>query len=169
MPRKKKDDPDPWGKSEAKRLLLYDLRHGVIPLDSSSMAPRDAYLQRPEFCVTGYKNFPSRLRSAREQTKLKNSRCVSDSAAFAHDRRIYPKPATNHRGEPRWEGSETERLLREDMDNFKHKTLKPKLLYKSRKEYHEKYPLPIFREHIYQEEKRRKFLTQYGARYKNKY
>jgi hypothetical protein len=82
-----------------------------------------------------------------------------DSAALAHDRRIHPKAANNHRGEPRWEGSDAERLLRQDMDEGKHKTMKPQLLYNMRNEYYENYPLKIFREHIYQEEKRRKFLA----------
>jgi hypothetical protein len=108
------------------------------PLDSESMTPQDAYLQRPEFAeFGGYANFPSRLRSARQQIACLNNRATSDSAALAHDRRIHPKAAYNHRGEPRWEGSEVERLLRQDMSEGKHKTMKPEQLYHSRKEYDE--------------------------------
>ena len=40
----------------------------------------------------------------------------------------------------------------------------PKQLFESRKEYSENYPLKVFKVHIYQEEKRRKFLAQYGSR-----
>jgi hypothetical protein len=54
------------------------------------------------------------------------------------------------------------------MDAGEHKKKKPELLYNARKEYYENYPLKVFREHIYQEEKRRKFLAQYGSRNTNK-
>ena len=162
MPRKARE-PN-WQKSDAKKLLLQDLRSGEIPLDSESMTPRDAFFQRPEFAeFGGYENFPSRLRSARQHIACKNDRAASDCAALAHDRKIYPKPDNNHRGEPRWEGSEAERLLRNDMDEDKHKQMKPELLYNAREEYYKNYPLKVFREHIYQEEKRRKFLAQYGS------
>lgn len=167
MPRKKTNALPNWLNSEAKKLLLQDLRDGTIPVDSKSMAPKTVYLLRPEFAEFDYKNFPGRLRSARQQIISKNNCAASDSTAFAHDRQLYPKAANNHRGEPRWEGSETERLLRLDMDESKHKTMKPQQLYQSRKEYYDNYPLTVFREHIYQEEKRRKFMAQYGSRNKN--
>ena len=47
MPKKNKE-PN-LQNSEAKKLLLQDLRSGAIPLDSKSMSPKDAYLKRPEF------------------------------------------------------------------------------------------------------------------------
>jgi hypothetical protein len=164
-PRKKKESN--WQNSEAKKLLLQDLHTGAIPLDGDLMTPRDAYRQRPEFAeFDGYANFPSRLRGARQQVARLQNRAASDSAAFAHDQQIYPNAAKNHRGEPRWEGSKAERLLRQDMDEGKHKAMKPQLLYNARKEYYEHYPLKVFREHIYQEEKRRKFLVQYRSHQK---
>jgi len=150
-------------------LLLQDLRSGRIPI-TSEMEPRDVYLQRLEFAEFdgNYKNFPGRLRDARKQIICKNSRSALDSAALAHDREIYPKAAYNHRGEPRWEWSEAERLLRQDMDEGKHKTMKPQLVYQLRKEYNENYTLKTFRQHIYQEEKRRKFDTQYYGSHNNR-
>ena len=39
----------------------------------------------------------------------------------------------------------------------------PQELYNSRAVYHQNYPLYVFRGHIYQEVKRRKFVNQYGA------
>ena len=57
-----------------------------------------------------------------------------------------------------WEGSEAERFLRQDMDENKHKTIKPKALWKSQKVYCENYPLDVFRRHIDQEERRRKYI-----------
>jgi len=158
MPKKKN-----WQNSEAKKLLLQDLRSGLITLDTK-MTPMEVYCQRPEFAeFGGYKNFPSRLRSARQQISSKNDRCVSDSDALAHDRRIYPKAATNYRGEPRWEGSEAERLLRHDMDEGQHEMMTPMMFWESRNEYKDNYTSEVFRQHIYQEAKRRKFLAQYGC------
>ena len=89
MARKKKEAS--WLHSEAKNLLLKDLRSGDIPLDSTSMTPQDVYLQRPEFADFGdYDKFPGRLSRARKYVAEHNSRAASDSAAFAHDSKIYP-------------------------------------------------------------------------------
>jgi hypothetical protein len=63
------------------------------------------------------------------------------------------------RGEPRWEGSEAVRLLRLDMDEGKHHTMRPRDLYQTRPQYYEKYPLTVFRGHIDQEERRRKYFV----------
>jgi hypothetical protein len=78
---------------------------------------------------------------------------------FLLDRRIHPKNALNHRGEPRWEGSEAVRLLRLDMDEGKHHTMRPRDLYQTRPQYYENYPLTVFRGHIDQEERRRKYFV----------
>ena len=116
-------------------LLLQDLRSGRIPI-TSEMEPWDVYLQRLEFAEFdgNYKNFPGHLRDARKQIICKNSRSALDSAALAHDCEIYPKAAYNHRGEPRWEWSEAEWLLRQDMDEGKHKTMKLQIVYQLREE-----------------------------------
>ena len=107
----------------------------MISLDTT-MKPMEVYFQRPEFAeFGGYENFPSRLRSARQQISRKNDRCDSDSVALAHDRRIYPKAATNYRGEPRWEGSEAERHLRHGMDEGQHEMMTPMTFWESRNEY----------------------------------
>ena len=71
-----------------------------------------------------------------------------------------------HRDEPRWEQSEAERLLRVDMNEDKHKTMRPNELYNSRTEYTNNYPLTVFRKHIDQEERRRKMLSYYAAKNK---
>jgi len=156
------DDEEEWQYSYAKKLLTEDLLSGKIPLDSESMTPQEAYLQRPEYADSdpNYKRFPNRLRALREQLLSKNDRADADREAFLHDRKLHPKPARNHRGELRWEGSEAERLLRLDMDAGKHETMTPMQLHQSRKEYNDEdegYPLKVFREHIHQEVRCRKF------------
>ena len=56
---------------------------------------------------------------------------------------------TVDRGEPHWEGSAAKAFLREDMEQGKHKTMRPRVLYESREQY-EMYELKVFRDKIYQ-------------------
>jgi hypothetical protein len=91
----------------------------------------------------------------------------SDSAALAHDRHIYPKKTHNHRGEPRWEGSEAERLLKLDIDKGKNKSLKPIDIHHSRNEY-KMYSLTVFWKHIDQGEWHHKYLAHCRAHAKKK-
>ena len=143
--------------------LVKDLRSGFIPLDANAMKPKEAYNLRPIFSqYGGYKNFPSRLRSARNQEIAKINRNASDEEAFAHDRNLFPIVTRNAQGLLRWGGSNAEELLRQDISNGRHHTLRPKQLHNSREEY-KKFPLDRFREHIHQEVRRRKFLAQYAS------
>jgi hypothetical protein len=152
-----------WKNSIARKLLEEDLRSGKIPLEGDVMKPQDVFLQRPEYAeFCEYEDFPRRLRELRKQISRKNERALVAANALSHDRRIYPKERTDKTGKVRWEGSEAERLLRLDIDAGKHETMAPKLLYAERREYQE-FPLKVFRNHIYQEQRTRKFRRQYGA------
>jgi hypothetical protein len=165
-PKKKKDDPPPvWRNSMAKKLLEEDLKSGRIPIDHD---PEDVYLQRTEFFDFEYEHFRARLRDLRDVMINHLDRAASDSAALAHDRQAacYPKPTHDHRGKLRWEGGEAERLLRIDMENGKHKRMKPELLHITRGEY-QHYTLPVFRCHIDQEVRRQKFRNYHRSK-KNK-
>jgi hypothetical protein len=156
-----------WRGSKARDLLEKDLVSGDIPLDVNVMDAREVYVQRPEFADFEYDHFRDRLRYLRNQIKEKKNSATLASTALARDRQIYPKPSHNHRGEPRWEGSETERLLRLDMDDGKDKRMKPIDLYRSRREYNENYTLDVFRKHIDQEQRRRKMLAYYATKNNN--
>ena len=163
MPQKKLT----WRGSKARDILEKDLIRGDIPLEGNAMDAREVYLQRPEFADFEYNHFRDRLRYLRNQIKEKKNRATLAITALARDRQIYPKASHNHRGEPRWEGSEAERLLRLDMDDGKDKSMKPIGLYQSRKEYNENYPLDVFRKHIDQEQRRRKMLAYYATKNNN--
>ena len=148
-----------WRKSEEKKTLLRDLREGILPLD---VAPKVAFNSRPEFIQLGYANWTERLKRTKEHVRSRNNRAEFDAAAVAHDRLIHPKPALNYRGEPRWEGSRAESLLKQDIDDKKHEMMAPAVLRDSRNEYKD-YPLRVFRGHIHQEVKSRKFRYQYAG------
>jgi hypothetical protein len=155
----------PWRLSNGKKLLINDLQTGVIPLSGSALSTREIFSMRPEFGYDDPLNvakFASRLRSARTQVLNDRCRAASDKALLEHDRTIHPKQPMNYRGEPEWDGSEAQEQLRKDMDEGKHTTMKPLLLYSSHEEY-KKFPLAVFRKHIYQETNRRKFLAQHNA------
>ena len=86
-----------------------------------------------------------------------------DEEALIHDRKLYPQTTHNSLNLPNWNGSEAQRLLKVDMDNKVNVSLKPKELYESRLEY-QVFTLKVFRGHIYQEIKTRKFLAQMANR-----
>jgi hypothetical protein len=159
MSTTKEATKDSWAKSDAKRILEAELKKGTIPLDASDMAPDVVYLQHPEFATFQYEKFRDNLNKLRKKIKGKKTRSELDSLALQRDRKSHPKPEKNNRGEPRWEGSEAERLLKLDVDNGKHNAMTPRNLHKSRKEYQD-YALDVFRKHIHQEVKTRKFIKQ---------
>lgn len=152
-----------WKKSKAKKLLFVDLSDGTIPLDAKDMPPQTVYLQRPEFSEIQYERFRTNLNDMRKNIRAKKTHAASDSVALAHDRAIHPKKPLNHRGEPRWEGSEAERLLKVDIDNGMNEGQTPSELWKSREEY-QYYPLTVFRKHVHQEVKLRKFIAHRRAK-----
>jgi len=165
MARKKKKK-DTWGNSDGKRLLKQDIRSGNIPED---MHWKTAFQRRPEFNVfpspkkTPEELFSSRLRSARKLIKEKNDRSSRELALLQQDRAVLPPPATNHRGEPRWEGSVAQMLLKQDVGNNSHQQLSRKQFYLSRPEY-QVYPMRIISGHVDQEVRLIKFLNQYVDR-----
>lgn len=57
-----------------------------------------------------------------------------------------------------WPDSAAEKWLGKDIDDGKHTQMKPRELYQSRVEYQD-YMLTIFRGHIHQEVKKRKFIA----------
>ena len=162
---KNKNKPPRWIKSKAKGLLEEDLKSGRIPLDDADMTAEEVYMQRTEFAEFKFEQFETNLDSLRKVHLDKIDRANSDSAALAHDRgpNCRPKKTHNYRGEPRWDGGEAERLLKLDITANKHKRMKPELLRLTKIAY-QQYDLKVFRDHIDQELKARKFLTYHRAK-----
>jgi hypothetical protein len=156
---KGKNNGKSWKDSLAKRLLENDLKMGIIPLSSEEMGPREVYIHRPEFSEFPYTNFQSNLRSLRKTIQEKHNSSEYDAAAILHDRQIHPKAVVNRNGKQRWEGSDAEFLLRQDIDNKFHLVMEPNALYNTRHEYKDNFSLTVFRKHIDQEVRRRKFIS----------
>jgi hypothetical protein len=168
MPPANEVETQIWRNSTAQSILRGYLQSGEIPLDGS-MKPKEVWdvfcVPHPEFVGFVYKNkFANRLRYMRKQLVDKDGLADDDNAALVHDRLLFPAPTHNHRGEPRWPGSEAERFLKLDIDACKHEMMAPLQLHGTRAEYYENYPLAVFRKHIHQEVRLRKFILQYYNR-----
>ena len=153
-----------WNKSKAKRLLEQDLAMGAISLCGREMGTYEVYISRPEYAAYSLDLFTRRLASLRKTAKGQNARRAADAIAYANDRQLRPQETHNPNGVPRWEGSDAERLLKEDITANLHLQMKPKDLYKTRPEYCDVFTLDQFRGHIAQEVKLRKFKTSYYGR-----
>jgi hypothetical protein len=123
----------------------------------------EVYESRPEYATYPVDVFTRRLASLRVVARGQNDRRSSDAAASMYDRQLQPSATHNSNGVPRWEGSEAERWLKDDITNALHTQMAPKTLYNTRAEY-QLFTLETFRGHIYQEIKRRKFIISYYGR-----
>lgn len=174
MAPKKKPKPHVWRNSNAQRLLHEDIKTGRIPAD---MHWATAFNLRPEFAAVGKASaeetkeqcalrlFESRLRTARKFVTAKSTRASEELALLQQEQQMFPFPTTNRlTGEPRWEGSEAQTLLKEDVKNRVHETMTREEFYLSRPEYQQFFKRTIDG-HVPQEVKSIKFLAQYRGRY----
>ena len=162
---------DGWSSSRARRELVKLVSSGEIHED---LSPEEAccicQLEAPDaFRHHPFENrFPERLEAILQEVERDQERAEAEKQAMLKDRQIFPKKPTNHRGEPRWEGSEAERLLKLDIDANMHQLMKPKELRTTRPEY-EEFLLTTFRKHIHQETRSRKFIEYCKAMSQKKY
>ena len=140
---------------------------GSIPMESGSLSVREIVAMSPEFGGLGSQNitrFYSRLRSTRIYVKKGLQRAVSDKLMIDHDiAKLRLMKLENDNNNPIWHGSRAKTLLALDMNNEKHTKLKPMELYKARPEYSQ-FSLDVFRGHIYQELRTRKFRNEFVNR-----
>ena len=160
-----------WGKSAAKQFLKKCFKEGTIPTDY-----QDAKQVWKDHCegTTAFKRmqydsaFVRRLGTVRDDYLKKLERCKANLQAFEIAKRNHPTPELNSRGEPQWNGSPAQRLLKELVKNNGHVNVKPAELWESREEY-QVYSLTTFRDHIYQEERLLKFRNYTASLKKRKF
>lgn len=171
-----------WRNSAAKKYLKKCFKDGVIPLtyptDDGGVGPQAVWDEHckdhPSFKGMVYDTtFANRLRAVKSDSASKIQRATTDKENLQAFRAKFPKQATNSLGEPRWEGSEAQCLLKTDLEVILKlpqeeidKQLEPKVLY-SKNETYRVFSLPKFRDHIYQEIRRRRFMK-YSETEKNK-
>jgi hypothetical protein len=89
----------------------------------------------------------------------KEKRADNDHEAFLAFNKNHPRPTHNYRGEPQWDGSDAQRLLKEDVVAGVHLNYStPSELRLSRPEY-QVYGVDVFRAHLHQEKRLRKYYN----------
>jgi hypothetical protein len=137
-----------WKDSEAKRLLREDIISGVV---LASMAANEVYDMRPEYKKWPYKNFQTNLRNLRKAIAHSYERMLADCEAYGHDQALLMTlRADNNPQDVPWHKSEAKTLLKQDIDDGRHKQMKPEAVHGMREEY-QAFPLKTFRNHIHQE------------------
>lgn len=144
-----------WRKSEAKKLLAQDIIDGTIPED---MDWKDVFQWRPEYTLSNYRLFKSRLDGLRNQISAAKKRAKRDEKALSVDRKLYPACLHDDQGALRWDGSAAQSWLKNDVAENKHKEMKPSELYLERPCY-QAFSLDVFRGHIHQEVRLQKYCT----------
>jgi hypothetical protein len=153
----------PWRQSVARQLLEQDIMNGTIPLTNAEMTARDIHSLRPEFMQLPYDSFPRRLQALRKACKVKLDRGLTDAAAYQSDLQFDQRPTFAALGLPRWEGSDAQRYLGIDITAGLNLQMTPGELRATRNEYMV-FGQAVFRGHIHQEVKRRKFMTSFYGR-----
>lgn len=165
-------EPHPWRNSKAQRLLQDLMMSGELRCDEGArLAPLEVWntycRPRQEFSGFLYSKFPARLRAMQKRHVTNGGRAAEEAALLAHHKQHFPVSTHNHRGEPRWNGSDAERLLKLDVSAKEHELMCPQLLHGTRVEY-QAYPLEVFRKHIHQEVRSQKLKQQYHPHNRSK-
>jgi hypothetical protein len=121
-PKKKTKKDDVWMHSMGKKMLTEDVRAGRIP---ESMHWKAVFRLREEFAVgdtlaEAERLFYSHYRAVQSSVKYNNQRAATELSLLQQDRAVRPAPSTNIRGEPRWEGSGVQKLLKQDVASGNH-------------------------------------------------
>jgi hypothetical protein len=135
-----------WGNSASKALLRSGILSGEIP---DNLMPKQVFNMNPE--VHGkwkYINWGNNLRTLRKGINRDRARMQKDAVAYGQTLNIVQTRFAPTA--PLWHHSDCPALLKQDVDEGKHKDMLPKALYQTRPQYKE-FPLEVFRKHIYQE------------------
>ena len=162
MPRSRKN-PDwiDWRKSEARNIVLDDLRSGRLPLEESELTADEAwdlqYVHMPEFVTVVFSQFKARLKDHRKQVARQAGASRIQHQAFQHDRQLYPRSTHNRRGEPVFDLSEAKKFLILDIADENHINMPIEDLFNSRTAYWQHYKLDYFRRRVRQQVRASKF------------
>jgi len=166
--REKEAYIEEWKYSEAKELLTKDLLDGTFPLNNDGSDAVSVYRYRPQYLKYEFDKFQRYLKSLRLLLSNKKAWAARDAVALAHDRKIHPIQTHNHKGVPRWEGSDAQRFLVQDIKSGKYKEFETtEALYASREAFHE-YTMSYFRKKVCQTVRTCKFVAYYEDKKKHK-
>jgi hypothetical protein len=153
-----------WRDCVPKHIIMEDLETGVLPDNEEELSAAEAwsicYQHLAEFVTAGvvFDQFKERLRDHRKQIRCQKTRATDEEEAMVHDRGMFPRQTKNHRGEPVFDVSNAKILLRGDVADGKHLTMKPAELQRTRRE-HNPFEPRKFKERMCQEVRRVKFIN----------
>lgn len=148
----------PWGQSNAKqklKLLLEDEKSWVYDhFDQSNQAKSIEIIRQTDgdFAVYKKQNFYSNFRTLKSSVDIERACVQFDRMGFEKEQEKWPITDTLPCGKKRWQGSDAQKLLREDIKVPGKKNWKPKKLFESRIEYRS-WSLVEFRSFLYEEKK----------------
>ena len=159
MPPKKKKVPRWTGNCEGKKLLDRDVRKGAVTQHMSLQAiydmHREEYEKYGETPEEAFRLFKGRVARAFASGTRDSNRSAVEAAALQQDRLTHPRPAM-FAGAPQWEGSEAQRLMKEDVAAGKDEGKTPTQFRLTRPEY-QVYTSTFIGGHMKQEVKLRKW------------
>jgi hypothetical protein len=132
----------PW--EVAKEILQQDVCARMLP---RTLGPAEVHEMRREYEAVEYEKFRTNLNKLRKKLELQQSSAASDDAALQHyymglnPVKMNPTGGMNY---PRWDLSDAQRLLKEDIAFERHKAMKPQELRMTRLEY-QRFPKDVFR------------------------
>jgi hypothetical protein len=152
-----------WRNSRAREMIIEDLAKGLIPLTDDECTPKEAwdgwFSHLVEFIQEKvvYSQFEQRFKDHRKQISSKKLRSMHEMEAFRHHRSLHPQQTHDNKGRPIFDVHPAKPLLQEDVRMKRHLGMSPMALKATRQEYQD-FDLDIFRQHIYQEVRRQKFI-----------
>jgi hypothetical protein len=158
-----------WSNHPARKILKEALINGDIPTNYNREGGPNYHI-KPKMIYATYKNtdafagmtqkqFTSRLNALRKIVERRNKRVLDDMHAFQIFRHNFPIQLHNHRGELRWDGSEAQTLLKEDIEMGRDlEYARTRLFWLSRPEY-QQFKRKVFLGHIDQEKRLQKLKT----------
>lgn len=130
--------------------LLFSLHMNPTTFRSiDQMSAEEIWKSSPLFQQYELNKFKEHLKKMSKRTKDRKHLIQQEHDAFLADMLAIPPKSLTSRGYPFWYTHPACDLLEEDEIGGNTVTMKPKELWKSRKEYQD-FPLDIFRKHIYQ-------------------
>ena len=164
MPKSKNPDYIDWRTSQAREIIISDLEDGWLPTDGTKVSAEDAWkvyqsADLPEFHGVCFKQFKECLADHHHVVVKKEKQSVYEEDAFQHDCLLHPRDETHdRRGKLIFDRSPAKDLLRQDIKDGAYPHLSPMELWNTCPEY-KLFDLKVFRERIYQEIRRNKFLN----------
>jgi hypothetical protein len=160
MPKSKKTGWIEWRSSKARAYLLKDLCPGGILFGKDDITPEvawDFYQDQEGFENVVWDQFKARLKDHRKQVDQEYLRSQREEAAMVHDRQLFPRSDTNHRGEPVFDLHPAKEVLRKDIEDGNHEHLTP-AQFQSTRPIYQPFDAEIFKHRIYQEIRRKKYI-----------